>query len=182
MILGKKCYLTGVQRESIEQLRTWRNNPELRKYFRTHREITKVMQDDWYENRVHNNPNQYDFEIHDSDTKKLIGHTGLYYIDWQARKAEFAIYVGDMSMRGKGIGSDALRTLIKYGFEELNLNKIWCEVYSNNKAIDIYRKIGFIDEGVLRQNVFKNGKYLDGYVMSLLREEWIENNKQTSNI
>ena len=48
MILGKKCYLTGVQRESIEQLRTWRNNPELRKYFRTHREITKVMQDDWY--------------------------------------------------------------------------------------------------------------------------------------
>ena len=47
-----------------------------------------------------------------------------------------------MDFRGKGIGSDALRTLMKYGYEEINLNKIWCEVFSNNDAIDIYRKIG----------------------------------------
>jgi UDP-4-amino-4,6-dideoxy-N-acetyl-beta-L-altrosamine N-acetyltransferase len=173
MIQGKKCYLTSVASDSNEQLRTWRNNPEIRKYFREHREITQQMQANWYKNRVHNSDNsQYDFEIHDQDTGTHIGHCGLYYIDWIARKAEFSIYIGDMDYRGKGIGSDALKTLIKYGFEELNLNKIWCEVYSNNKAINIYRKIGFVDEGILRQNAVKNGKYVDSYVLSMLKSEW----------
>ena len=173
MIAGKKCYLTGVRPESIETLRIWRNNPELRQYFRTYKEITKPMQAEWYR-RGSNSSKQYDFEIRDLETGKLIGHTGLYYVDSIARKAEFAIYIGDMDFRGKGLGSDALRTLIKYGFQELNLNKIWCEVFSNNAAIDIYRRIGFVDEGVLRQNVFKHGKYLDSFVLSLLREEWLE--------
>ena len=174
MIVGKKCYLTDVDPDSNETLRSWRNNPEIRQYFREHREITRSMQKDWYEKRVHNNPNQYDFEIHDIETKKLIGHCGLYYVNWIARMAEFSIYVGDMDYRGKGIGSDALRTLIKYGFSQLNLNKIWCEVYSNNSALEIYRKVGFVDEGVLRQNHFKDGAYVDSYVLSMLRSEWTD--------
>ena len=135
------------------------------------------MQDKWHHN-VNTNPSQCDFEIHDMESGRLVGHIGLYYIDLIARKAEFSIYIGDMAFRGKGIGSDALRTLIKYGFEELNLNKIWCEVYSNNAAVDIYRKVGFVDEGVLRQNAFKNGEYVDGIVLSLLNDEWLENNKK----
>ena len=172
MIIGKKCYLTAVNPESNEQLRKWRNTPELRQYFRQHREITKPSQSAWYERRVHNNQTQYDFEIHDAETGKFIGHCGLYYVDWVARKAEFSIYIGDSKFRGKGIGSDALRTLIKYGFEDLNLNKIWCEVYTNNTSVKIYRKIGFIDEGILRQNAFKNGEYVDGLILSMLRSEW----------
>ena len=178
MIVGKKCYLTDVDSESNEALRAWRNNPEIRQYFREHREITKSMQKDWYEKRVHNNPNQYDFEIHDIETKKLIGHCGLYYVNWVSRMAEFSIYVGDMDYRGKGIGSDALRTLISYGFNQRNLNKIWCEVYSNNAALEIYRKIGFVDEGVLRQNHFKDGKYVDSHVLSMLRDEWLESTSE----
>lgn len=177
MILGKKSYLTSVQPGAIEKLRHWRNNPETRKYFRTSREISKPQQENWYK-RSQTNQSQFDFEIHDMESGKLVGHTGLYYVDWISRKAEFSIYIGDMDFRGKGIGSDALRTLIKYGFEEINLNKIWCEVYSNNAAVNIYRKIGFIDEGVLRQNAFKNGEYVDGLVLSLLKAEWLENNKQ----
>ena len=72
MIVGKKCYLTDVDSESNEALRAWRNNPEIRQYFREHREITKSMQKDWYEKRVHNNPNQYDFEIHDIETNQRL--------------------------------------------------------------------------------------------------------------
>ena len=67
-----------------------------------------------------------------------------------------------------------LETLIKYGFEELNLNRIWCEVYSNNDSIHLYRKIGFKDEGILRQHVFKNGEYLDSYVLGMLKTEYNE--------
>ena len=127
------------------------------------------MQSDWFDNRVRKNDNQVDFEIHDLESKKLIGHCGLYYINWISRHAEFTIYVGDMKYRSGGRGSDALRTLFKYGFEELNLNKIWCEVYDNNKAIDIYKHLGFTHEGTLRNHVYKGGTYYDAHMLSIFK-------------
>ena len=172
MIKGEKCFLTAVDPDSIETLRNWRNNPKLRRYFREFREISKPMQDSWYKNRVLNNPNQFDFEIHDKESGALIGHCGLYYVNWVNRAAEFTIYVGDFNFRGMGIGSDALRTLIKYGFNDLNLNRIWCEVYSNNEAIHIYEKIGFIKEGVMRDQYYNEGRYWDSTVLSMLKSDW----------
>ena len=73
----------------------------------------------------------------------------------------------------KGYSPTPLLSLNKLS-SELNLNKIWCEVYSNNSALEIYRKIGFVDEGVLRQNHFKDGEYVDSYVLSMLRSEWAD--------
>ena len=178
MIVGKKSYLTSVQPESIEQLREWRNNPELRKYFREYREISKPMQDNWYKNRVLDNPNQVDFEIHDKVSGKFIGHCGLYYINWVNRTAEFTVYLGDFDFRGKGIGKDALITLFNYGFKDLNLNRIWCEVYTNNKALGVYESIGFVKEGVMRETYFNDGKYWDSTILSILRHEWLLENDE----
>jgi UDP-4-amino-4,6-dideoxy-N-acetyl-beta-L-altrosamine N-acetyltransferase len=174
MLSGKKIYLSSVEESSLEKLRQWRNKPELRRYFREYREISSTMQKNWFNSRVLDNPNQVDFEIHDKHTDKLLGHCGLYYINWIHRHAEFGIYIGDEDFRQGGYGSDALRTLLKYGFNDLNLNKIWCEVYSNNDAIGVYRHIGFVDEGCLRQNYFNEGQYWDCYLMSMLREEYRE--------
>ena len=141
MLNGKKVILTSVEEENLEQLRNWRNRPELRKYFREYREISKTMQKRWFE-KINNDPNQVNFEIRTLDNQLLIGHCGLYYINWIIKSAEFGIYVGDNNHRNGGFGSDALRTLIKYGFEDLNLNKIWCEVYDNNTSIDVYKPAG----------------------------------------
>lgn len=171
MIIGKKTTLQAVDKENIEQLRNWRNDPKLRKYFREYREISKNMQNNWYE-KINQDDNQVNFQIHDKETNKLIGHCGLYYINWVHRHAEFGIYVGDFDFRNGGYGSDALRTLIKYGFEDLNLNKIWCEVYTNNDSLKVYKHLGFIDEGVLRQSYFNEGKYWDSNVLSILRSEY----------
>ena len=175
MLKGKKIVLTAVSKSSLEKFMNWRNEPELRKYFREHREINEDMQLAWYENKVLKDPNQVNFEIREKERNKLIGHCGLYYIDWVHRHAEFGIYVGDQNYRNGGFGSDSLRTLIKYGFEDLNLNKIWCEVYANNSAIDVYEGIGFALEGVQRQHYFNEGKYWDSMILSMLREEWRNN-------
>jgi UDP-4-amino-4,6-dideoxy-N-acetyl-beta-L-altrosamine N-acetyltransferase len=172
MIHGKKIYLTSIDKDNLNTLREWRNNPELRQYFREHRELSMDMQTNWYVNKVLGDPNQYNFEIHDNESKKLIGHCGLYYINWISKSAEFGIYIGDFSFRNGGYGSDSLRTLIDYGFNQLNMNRIWAEVYSNNDAIKVYTKIGFKIEGVLRQNVFKNGEYFDSTIISLLKSEY----------
>tara|TARA_A100001515_G_scaffold125947_1_gene110962 strand:- start:2581 stop:3105 length:525 start_codon:yes stop_codon:yes gene_type:complete len=172
MLNGTKIYLGPVEEESIEQLRLWRNQPYLRKYFREFREINKKMQSQWFENKVVKDPNQVNFQIHDFESKKLIGHCGLYYINWIHRHAEFGIYIGDQNYRSGGYGSDALRTLISYGFNDLNLNKIWCEVYSNNDALAIYEHLGFKKEGVLRQHYYNEGKYWNSTILSLLKSEF----------
>ena len=114
MVKGNKIILTKVERENIEQLRQWRNLPELRKYFREHRELNSDNQTRWFESKVLNDPHQYNFEIRTHDNT-LIGHCGLYYINWVCRTGEFGIYIGDNNYRSGGYGSDALRTLIKYG-------------------------------------------------------------------
>ena len=112
MLKGKKVYLSPVEKSSLEQMRNWRNEPELRKYFREYREINTDMQLKWYETKVLSDPNQVNFEIHNSENNELIGHCGLYYINWIHRHAEFGIYVGDYNFRSGGYGSDALRVLI----------------------------------------------------------------------
>lgn len=180
MIEGKKVYLTAVNKTSISQLQEWRNSPGLRRYFREYREISDEMQRRWYEERVLSNKDQVDFEIHDAATGNLIGHCGLYYISWVSRTAEFTVYIGDMSYRKGGFGSDALRLLFTYGFDTLNLNRIWCEVYSNNEAIKVYRHLGFKDEGCLRKHHYDEGKYWDSYILGLLKDEWHTENTENT--
>lgn len=174
MIEGKKIYLSSVSKDSIEAFRLWRNDPNLRKYFREYREISDLMQEKWYK-RINETDKQVDFEIRTQNSDKLIGHCGLYYISWTNRVAEFGIYIGDHGYRSGGFGSDALRTLIEYGFNQLNLNRIWCEVYSNNNALDIYKHIGFVEEGLLRQSYYDDGVYWDSHILGLLKEDWKTN-------
>ena len=116
----------------------------------------------------------------DANTNNLlIGHCGLYYINWTSRTAEFGIYIGDKEYRKGGYGSDALRTLISYGFNDLNMNRIWCEVYNNNEgALEVYKHVGFIYEGKLRENYYNEGKYWDSHIMGMLKNEY---NKKYNN-
>lgn len=175
MITGKKVYFTAIESSSLEQLRAWRNTPDLRQYFREYREISSDMQKKWFYERVLENKNQVDFEIHDIQTNSLIGHCSLNYIDWINKNAEFGIYIGDTKFRSGGFGSDALRLLLEYGFNTLNLHRIWGEVYSNNSALDIYYHVGFKNEGLKRQHHFDAGQWLDSHMIAILRDEW--NNK-----
>lgn len=174
MISGNKIYLTAVSKNSIQQLMNWRNSPELKKYFREYREISDEMQEAWFQNRVMNNDKQIDFEIHDIVSRRLIGHCGLYYINWVNRTAELSIYIGDVNFRGGGYGKDALHILMNYAFKTINMNRVWCEVFSNNEAVHVYRKIGFKDEGILRDHHFDDGKFIDCHILGLLSKEWLK--------
>ena len=170
---NKKIFLSPVEEENIEQLRQWRNRPDLRQYFREYKEISKISQLKWFTKHVNEDPNEINFEIHDYESNKLIGHCVLSQIKWTNRTSEFGIYIGDDSFLGKGYGKDALETLIKYGFEEICLNRIWAEVYSiNENALNLYKKVGFEVEGILKQHVYKNGKFIDSFLIGLLKEKW----------
>lgn len=102
-----------------------------------------------------------------------IGHTGLYQLDHRVRKAEFAIMIGDKNYWNKGIGTQVTKAVIDFGFKQLNLHRISLYVLASNpRAVHVYQKIGFQQEGILRDNQFKNGQYLDVIVMSILETEW----------
>jgi RimJ/RimL family protein N-acetyltransferase len=77
------------------------------------------------------------------------------------------------STGGKGHGQDAVRTLVAYGFEHLNLAKISLQVLADDeRAVGAYRKVGFVEEGRLRAHAWYEGARHDELVMSVLREEW----------
>ena len=83
------------------------------------------------------------------------------------------IFSGDKDYWNQGYGSDAMRLLLKYGFNSLNLNRIYLHVFDTNpRAIRAYEKVGFVHEGRLRQDIFLNGSYVDVLMMSVLRSEW----------
>ena len=63
-------------------------------------------------------------------------------------------------------------TLVRYGFKELNLNRVYCEVYSNNEAYTWYKSIGFVYEGTLRETYWHDGRYYDSYIISILKREF----------
>lgn len=111
--------------------------------------------------------------IADSEDR-AIGHVGLYKIHLVHRSAEFAIVL-DRSTWGKGIGVRATRAMVDYGFDELNLERIELQVLADNeRAIAVYRKFGFREEGLLRRAVFKGGRFHDVLVMAVLSDERVE--------
>ena len=117
------------------------------------------------------------FIIQRLEDEKPIGAAGLLYINWITRAADFSFYIGENNLYidEEGYAEDAASLLIDYGFKNLNLHKIWMELYEfDTKKIDFFtNKFQFIKDGVLRDNCFENGKYYNSMIISLLRNKII---------
>ena len=113
------------------------------------------------------------FGIVVQETDRLIGSVGLNQIDFRHRSASLGMMIGEKSEWGKGYGTEATRLVVRYAFGELHLNRVQLHVYEYNlRGIRIYEKVGFLREGVLRQEHVYDGRFWDTVVMAILREEW----------
>jgi RimJ/RimL family protein N-acetyltransferase len=98
---------------------------------------------------------------------------GLSRIDRLHGTAEFGILVGEADATGKGVATEAGRQILRIAFAELNLNRVYLHVFADNaRAATLYRRLDFVEEGILRQHVRKDGAYRNVLVMGLLAEEW----------
>ncbi len=165
------------RRDFLRVMPDWINNEKVTHYMVTglypanYQKLAEVYDHDLKEGNIV-------FAIRAGESKDIVGSTGLYRFDWQSRHAEFRIIIGDEGMWGKGIGSNVCKFLVQYGFERLNLNKIWLGVNEENKAaVKSYENAGFHHEGSLRQELFRNNKYYDILRMSILKEEYETQNK-----
>lgn len=106
---------------------------------------------------------------------RLIGLLVIKDIVWQARHCSFFIALGQPEDRGRGYGTDALRVLLRYCFQEMNMNAVRLEVMAYNPAAyHTYQRIGFTHDGTLRACVFRDGVYYDVHCLSILRSEWTD--------
>ncbi|MFU1797442.1 GNAT family N-acetyltransferase [Paenibacillus azoreducens] len=110
-----------------------------------------------------------------------IGIVSLIGIDYKNRNAECIIDIGEKEYWGKGYGSEGLKLLLDYAFYEMNLHRVSLSVFSfNDRAIHLYTKIGFQQEGSSRQCLFRDGEWHDIIHMGLLQNEYFE--KQEKNV
>ncbi len=110
-----------------------------------------------------------------------VGNIGIHNIDNENRRASLGIVLGDKEKWGQGYGSEALMTVLRYAFRELGLHKVTLRVFqSNERAIRSYKRCGFKKEGLEREQVFKDGKFHDLYVMSILDREFEEISRKES--
>jgi len=105
------------------------------------------------------------------DHVEAVGVCGLTNIDQVNQSAEFSLYI-DPAMHRKGYGKAALTTLLKVGFEHLNLNHIWGETFDGNPAMGMFASLGMKKEGTRRQFYYRDGKHIDCHLVSILRDEW----------
>jgi RimJ/RimL family protein N-acetyltransferase len=182
MIIGERVRFRGVEREDIPTFVKWLNDPEVLKGILIHHPVSQATEGNWFEEMLKHPADEHVMGIEVPDTPveggeehwKLIGTLAFDNIDWRNRCAEFGIMIGDKSYWNQGYGTEAVHLLVKHGFNTLNLNRIYLHVFNNNpRAIRAYEKAGFVHEGRLRQAEFKDGKYIDILVMSMLKDEFL---------
>jgi RimJ/RimL family protein N-acetyltransferase len=129
---------------------------------------------EWYEKDIEKGIEEgCAFFIRTLADDQVIGFVGLWDTSWKHGDAELGIAIGDREYWGKGFGTDAMRLILRYGFTEMNLERITLGVFDYNKrAIRTYEKTGFILEGRMRQAVHRDGSRADIVYMGILRDEW----------
>jgi RimJ/RimL family protein N-acetyltransferase len=166
--------LSVLEDEDKQNLFEWINNKELVEFNSPFQIISWDNHCKWFD-AIRKSESVKIFGIRTIEKNKLIGSCQLLNLNKISGSAELQIRLGFFSEMGKGYGSEAVKLLLKYGFEELKLQRIYLHVFSDNiRAFKSYLKNGFKEEGVLRRAAFINGTYKDVKIMSILKEEFIK--------
>ncbi len=171
-IVGQNVYLSPMNIEDYEEYTKWLNDFRVTDCTGASTKITTLESEKlWLENNV--KEPKYQFAIIDLKTDKLLGNCGFNDVSHIRRCATLGIFLGDEESRNKGIGTETLKLLLDYGFNYLNLNNIMLHVFSfNERAISVYKKVGFKEFGRRREAYFLNGKYYDVVHMDMLSKDF----------
>ena len=171
-IEGEHLYLRPWDMDDLDTFYSWFNNPELRKWLLLPFPISKLEEKEFLEKML-KSKDDVSFSIVLKDSDRLIGNIGLHQIRRVNSHAMLGVAIADPEMAGKGYGTEAIRLIVDYGFNTLNLHRIWLFTHKfNERAYKCYKKVGFKDEGVWRESLYFDGKYHDQYLMGILRHEW----------
>lgn len=181
MIYGERVRLRAVEREDIKSFVVWVNDPEVTRGLSLYLPMSSLDEEKWFDGLAARDPHEKPLaiEMKDGDSWRLIGNSGVFDIEWTNRSAELGIMIGEKSVWNQGYGTEVMTLLLRHCFETLNLNRVYLRVYSENvRARRSYVKAGFVEEGCMRQAVYKHGHYDDVVLMSVLASEWAARRKE----
>ena len=173
MIRGDKVCLTELDVGNAETIRAWLNDPEVHRYLVVgHVPITREQEQRYYAAQSESSTS-YSFEIHVADDGRYIGNVGLQGVDLVNRHAEVGVAIGDKSAWGKGYGGDAIATCLKFAFLTLGLHRVSIRAHEDHeRALNLYRRLGFVETGREREHVYSEGRFADNVVLDMLEQEY----------
>jgi diamine N-acetyltransferase len=174
MIAGERVRLRPIERDDLPRYVEWFGDPEVRRHLLVWLPFSLAQEERWFENLQGRLERQEDVLLAIDTIGGLhIGNVGLHAIDWKNRNAELGIVIGEKSYWGQGYGTDAVRKMLNLAFHEMNLHRIFLRVDADNaRGIRCYEKVGFRREGTLREAGFRENKYFDQHMMSILASEF----------
>lgn len=182
-LVGEHIYLSPRRVEDAEKYTEWLNDFEITDYTGASARIININSEITYLEAKNKQAAEYNFAIVKKENDELIGSCGIMDISFISRKGTLGIFIGDKQSQNKGYGTEAIKLLLDYGFNYLNLHSIKLNVMEfNERAIACYKKCGFKEYGRRRQCEFINGKYYDSISMDILAEEFKESHIKNKNI
>lgn len=169
--------LRAIEKDDLPRFTAWLNDPEVRRNLVVFQPLSSVQEEKWFEEILKRPVEEQplNMDVLDKDTWRHAGNISFFDLDQRSRSAEIGIFIGEKTLWDKGFGSEAMRLMIAHGFETLNLNRIFLRVFEiNPRGIRCYEKAGFRHEGRMRQAYYLEGRYIDVLIMSILKEEYLE--------
>jgi len=171
MIAGEHVILRAFEREDAERCYRWMNDPNIVRTLKSRYPIAFQSEMEWIELAMTSSNTERHFAIERRDDRSHIGNASIHDIDWVSRTGSFGLFVGEPTAWNRGFGTDAIRTLVRFAFEEMNLRKLRINVFDyNEKAKHVLTAQGFVEEGKLRRDFYREGVYHDIVILSIFRE------------
>lgn len=191
MIYGNRIRLRGIERNELPIFVKWLNDPEVLEGLYVYPILSQADEEIWFDEMLKHpiaehpmvieirkafdsaKAVQKALEAHANPEEWIpIGNCSYMNRDQSSRSSEVGIVIGDKRYWNQGYGTETMRLLLDHGFNNLNLHRIWLRVFATNpRAIRAYEKAGFIQEGRMREALYRNGKYVDILLMSALENE-----------
>ncbi len=172
---GKNVYLKALTRDDVinSGWYGWFNDEDLCKTLQKHYyPNTMDFQIRFWEENIRGAIDKIQLAICPIDSGQIVGIVSLNNIDYINRKAEFSVVIGQREARNVIIFIEACKLILKHGFYSLNLNRIYGGSISRDLVDMMCRTFNFQEEGIRRQEIYKNGKYFDAYCFGILRDEF----------
>ncbi len=175
-IKGKEVDLISMDLSIVEHSNwyTWFNDEETTKFMQRHYyPHTKQQQIDFYKSSIENNPTKVQCGIYHKQAEVLIGTISLNNIDFINSNCELSVVIGEKNFQNLNSLVESHKLMIRHAFETMNLHRVYGG--SMIKEIDLLfcRALGYSREGVLKQQVYKNGVYHDVYLFGILKEKYL---------
>jgi len=173
---GKLVRIRAYEKSDLDAVMAWVNDEEVIRNLAAPMlfPLSRLAEENFVEANARGSGPEHTWAI-ETLAGDYLGGIGLMTVDWINRSAQVGIVIGSKLHWGKGFGTDAMRVVLRFAFDKMNLHRVWLNVYDFNvRGIKSYEKCGFRREGVQREYRYLDGRYHDSLLMAILEAEYRE--------